>query len=59
MDPAVLRELTKPDFTRAADRYVRHLLQDSNKTEAELQEAAFNFAEYLSAVWDIAEETID
>jgi len=41
----------RPNFKEIADRYVRRTLQ--SKTETELEEAAENYVEYLSVIWDM------
>lgn len=52
-----VEEKIKESFAGVADKYVRRVFE--NLTEEEIKEAAQNFEEYLSAVWDIASRKVD
>lgn len=46
-----IEEKVKESYKTIADRFVRKILK--NRTEVDLEIAAYNFEQYLLTVWDI------
>lgn len=52
-----IEEKIKESFAGVADKYIRRVYE--NLTDEEIKEAATNFEQYLSVVWDIASREVD